>query len=150
MSVISVVVADDHPLFLKGISDFLNSAGDISVVGACSDGAQALGAIRRLQPAVAVLNISMRNMSGLEVLTRASYENLPTRSCLLQPSQAPATSPRQWRKAPTDFYKKIPGLMSSCIAYVTLRPVTNACPSNYQGNPMTTIAKVTVFQLTGY
>jgi two-component system nitrate/nitrite response regulator NarL len=79
MSVIRVFVADDHPLFLNGISDYLNSAGDISVVGTCSDGMQALDTIRRLKPAVAILNMSMPNLSGLEVLTNVNRENLPTR-----------------------------------------------------------------------
>jgi two-component system nitrate/nitrite response regulator NarL len=83
VSVIRVVVADDHPLFLKGISDFLNSAGDISVVGTCSDGVQALDTIRGLKPAVAILNMSMPNMNGLEVLTAANHENLPTRILFL-------------------------------------------------------------------
>jgi DNA-binding NarL/FixJ family response regulator len=80
LSVIRVVVADDHPFFLKGISDFLNSAGNISVVDAsCADGVQALDKIHRLKPTVAILNISTPNMNGLEVLRAANRENLPTR-----------------------------------------------------------------------
>lgn len=83
VSVIRVIIADDQPLFLKGISDFLNSERDISVVDTCTDGAQALDKISRLKPAVAILNIAMPNINGLEVLTAANRETLPTRILFL-------------------------------------------------------------------
>jgi hypothetical protein len=44
---IDVVVADDHPFILRGVSDFLKSASNIRVIDTCSDGARALASIRK-------------------------------------------------------------------------------------------------------
>jgi DNA-binding NarL/FixJ family response regulator len=79
MSSIKVIVVDDHPLLLKGIVDFLENEEDISVIGSCSNGATALQQIKDLQPAVAVLDISMPGMSGLDVLSNLTREDCPTR-----------------------------------------------------------------------
>jgi two-component system nitrate/nitrite response regulator NarL len=90
MNVIRVIVADDHPLVLRGIVDFLATAKDICIVGACADGVQALNSIRELKPDLAMLDLSMPHMNGLDVLTAANRENLATRVLFL----AAAASPR--------------------------------------------------------
>lgn len=63
----TILIADDHPIFLSGLRDTLVQAGH-SVVGAHSNGANALVGIRERQPDIAVLDISMPGMTGLEVL----------------------------------------------------------------------------------
>jgi DNA-binding NarL/FixJ family response regulator len=83
MGVIDVIVADDHPIVRQGICEFFRSAGDIRVVRACADGIQAMEAIRETRPAVAVLDVSMPNMTGLQVLSATGREQLPTRILLL-------------------------------------------------------------------
>jgi DNA-binding NarL/FixJ family response regulator len=66
------VVADDHPAVLHGVVDVLTANSDMRVVAACNDGACALRAIQQFAPRVAVLEIYMRGLSGLEVLARIS------------------------------------------------------------------------------
>jgi two-component system, NarL family, nitrate/nitrite response regulator NarL len=83
MSIIRVIVADDHPLVLKGISDFIDSQSDVEVLERCIEGQLALEAIRELKPDVAVLDLSMPDLSGLAVLQTANSEALPTRIVLL-------------------------------------------------------------------
>jgi DNA-binding NarL/FixJ family response regulator len=83
MSIIKVVIADDHPFVLKGIGDYLRSAEDISIVAACINGKLALEKIRELQPDVALLDVSMPEMSGFDVLRAVNRENLPTRILFL-------------------------------------------------------------------
>jgi len=80
---IDVVVADDHPFILRGVSDFLKSASNIRVVDTCSDGARALESIRDKKPGVAILSASLPKMSGLDVLMAAHREDLSTRIILL-------------------------------------------------------------------
>lgn len=62
---VSVVVADDHPVVLHGITEILRAQPGISVVAACSDGTSATAAIQQFTPDVAVLDILMPDLSGL-------------------------------------------------------------------------------------
>src|SRR5207244_5816682 len=80
---ISVVVADDHPIVLHGLADVLRSNADLKVVAVCSDGAAALEAIRKWSPNVAVLDILMPGLTGLDVLASIATEGLATKVVLL-------------------------------------------------------------------
>lgn len=65
---ISVVVADDHPVVLQGLVSLLRSCPDFNVVAECRDGRAAVKAIEQFAPSVAVLDIAMPSLTGLEVL----------------------------------------------------------------------------------
>src|SRR5438105_12270425 len=80
---ISIVVADDHPIVLHGLADVLRSNADLKVVAVCSDGATALEAIRKCSPNIAVLDILMPGLSGLDVLASITAENIPTKVVML-------------------------------------------------------------------
>lgn len=70
LSSIFVVLADDHTVVRKGIREFLEEDGDIVVVSEASDGVQALAEIDRHRPDVAVLDIQMPNLTGIEATRR--------------------------------------------------------------------------------
>ena len=74
---IRVVLADDHAVVRKGIRQFMEEAGDITVVAEAADGDAALEAIRREQPDVAVLDIQMPRRTGIEVTRAVRDERLP-------------------------------------------------------------------------
>lgn len=63
---IRVILADDHALVRQGIRQFLDGADDITVVGEAADGREALQLVERLQPDVAVLDIQMPVVSGID------------------------------------------------------------------------------------
>jgi two-component system, NarL family, nitrate/nitrite response regulator NarL len=63
-----VLVADDHPLYRQGIVRALESSGEFEVVGEAADGATALARIRREKPDVAVLDVRMPGMDGIDVV----------------------------------------------------------------------------------
>lgn len=67
---ISVVIADDHPVVLQGLTRFIDEGAQFSVIAAVSNGEMALAAIDSLMPALAVLDLRMPVMSALEVLRR--------------------------------------------------------------------------------
>lgn len=67
---IRVLLVDDHPAVLLGLSSVLNAAPDIVVVGAERSGAQGLAAFVRLRPDVVVMDVSMPGECGLEVMRR--------------------------------------------------------------------------------
>lgn len=74
MSQIRVALADDHPIVLAGIKALLQAAPEIDIVGEASDGAEALRLFCEAEPDVAVLDISMPGLNGLEVARRLSRE----------------------------------------------------------------------------
>jgi DNA-binding NarL/FixJ family response regulator len=67
---IRVLVADDHTIVRSGIRHVLESEQDFEVVGEAGSGAEALALATTLQPDVVVLDISMPDLSGLEVAAR--------------------------------------------------------------------------------
>jgi DNA-binding NarL/FixJ family response regulator len=64
---ISIVIADDHPLFRKGLRQSIEEDLSLRIVGEASDGAAALRMIEDRIPDVAVLDIDMPKMRGLQV-----------------------------------------------------------------------------------
>ena len=65
----SVLIVDDHPLTREALSALLTQHS-FSVVGEASDGDEAIGLARRLQPNLVLLDLSMPGLSGLETLPR--------------------------------------------------------------------------------
>lgn len=64
---ISVVLADDHAVVRKGVRDFLEEDGEITVVAEAANGIEALELVGFHRPDVAVLDIQMPGMTGIEV-----------------------------------------------------------------------------------
>ena len=79
MSKIRVILADDHGVVRDGLKMLINAQADLEVVGEASDGEQALEMILRLKPDVAILDISMPVMNGLEVIARMNATETTTR-----------------------------------------------------------------------
>jgi DNA-binding NarL/FixJ family response regulator len=74
MMLIRVLLADDHVLVRAGIRALLQQIAGVEVVAEASDGREALRLIGEHQPDVALLDISMPEMNGLEVAARAGAE----------------------------------------------------------------------------
>lgn len=66
---ISIVVADDHPVVLQGVVGVLRMHKDLNIIAVCSEGPAAAKAILELSPDVAVLDVAMPGMSGIDVLS---------------------------------------------------------------------------------
>lgn len=73
-SKISVLIVDDHPLFRDGLQRTLDMEDDITVVGQCEDGEEALRTARNLQPDVVLLDINLPSMNGLQVARQLKSE----------------------------------------------------------------------------
>jgi DNA-binding NarL/FixJ family response regulator len=83
---IRVVIADGQPLLLDGMELLLEGAGEFSVVQRCTSGVAALRAIEEKRPDIAVLDIGMPGMGGLDVLREVRQLRLATRIVLLTAS----------------------------------------------------------------
>ncbi len=64
----SVFLVDDHPLVREWLSNLINQQPDLTVCGEAETGPQALQGITRLKPAVAIVDISLKDSSGLELI----------------------------------------------------------------------------------
>jgi len=85
-SALRILLADDHPVVLSGLQALLSRIPGLEVINSQSDGTGALKAIRRLEPDVAVLDISMPGLTGIEVLEAAEKEGSRTRIVFLTAS----------------------------------------------------------------
>jgi DNA-binding NarL/FixJ family response regulator len=78
---IRIVIADDHPLFRKGIRTELEADGRFQVVGEAADGEEVLALVRALRPDLLLLDMAMPVRSGLEVARALASE--PAAPCIL-------------------------------------------------------------------
>lgn len=72
MKKIRVLLADDHTLVRAGIRSLLETVDDVEVVAECGDGHEALELITRHRPDVALLDIGMPGMNGIEIARRSA------------------------------------------------------------------------------
>lgn len=80
---VTVVIADDHALFRSGLRQALELDGGVQVVGEAGNGTDAAALIAASRPAVAVLDIRMPGLDGLEVARRAVVDAPDTRLVVL-------------------------------------------------------------------
>lgn len=72
MSVIRVVAIDDHPLYLEGIRTALDRAPDIHLAAASQDGADWLALLRRHNPDILLLDLTMPDFNATETIRRGA------------------------------------------------------------------------------
>lgn len=78
----SIIIADDHPLLLKGLSDFLIEKG-YNLIGSGNDGREAYNLIVKKNPDIAILDIQMPYLSGLEIAKKCKTQGLATKIVLI-------------------------------------------------------------------
>jgi two-component system nitrate/nitrite response regulator NarL len=79
----SVYVAEDHPVFQEAVARAIKARRDFELVGAAADGRTALDEIRAKRPTVALLDLRLPQLDGLEVVRAIQREALPTRVVVL-------------------------------------------------------------------
>jgi two-component system NarL family response regulator len=79
---IRIVVAEDHPMVREGLVMILNNQPDMTVIGDCGDGKEAVELVLSTTPDVAILDLQMPQMTGAAA-TIAILEKLPTARILL-------------------------------------------------------------------
>lgn len=79
MKKLRIVLADDHGMFRQGIRSLIDSQSDLEVIGEASDGHAALEKLAELKPDVLVMDNSMPQMSGLQLMERLKRAGLPVR-----------------------------------------------------------------------
>lgn len=77
-----IIVADDHPITLMGTEAFLYNLRH-KIIGSYHNGISCLNGILNLMPDIAIIDVSMPGMSGMEILSIVKFKKLPTKIILL-------------------------------------------------------------------
>src|SRR5213596_1181804 len=74
-----IVIVDDHPLFRKGLEQLIHSDGAFAVCGEASNASEAMDVIRKLDPDLAIVDVSLPGANGIELIKniRAEFPKLP-------------------------------------------------------------------------
>jgi len=72
-----IFVVDDHPLVREGLTNLINGQDDLMVCGEAEDSAQAIAGITKTQPDIALIDISLKNESGLELVKNLQNQSPP-------------------------------------------------------------------------
>jgi DNA-binding NarL/FixJ family response regulator len=78
----TIIIADDHPLVLKGLQDFLVEK-EFDVLASAKNGKEALNLIRAHTPDIAILDIKMPFLTGLQIAEKCKADKLPTKIILI-------------------------------------------------------------------
>jgi DNA-binding NarL/FixJ family response regulator len=82
-SEITILIADDHPIFQRGLQQIIETDNKLKIVASVNNGEDALHNLRSLNPHVAVLDVDMPGRDGFSVLKAVKEEKLPTEVILL-------------------------------------------------------------------
>jgi DNA-binding NarL/FixJ family response regulator len=74
-----IVIVDDHPLFRKGLEQLIHSDGGFAVCGEAGNASEAMEVIRKLDPDLAIVDLSLPGANGIELIKniRAEFPKLP-------------------------------------------------------------------------
>lgn len=75
----NILIVDDHPIVRQGLAELVNHEDDLVVCGQAEDAHQAMKAVKELTPDMAIVDISLKQTSGMELIKdlNAQYPNLP-------------------------------------------------------------------------
>ncbi|MHC4259373.1 MAG: response regulator transcription factor [Planctomycetota bacterium] len=74
-----ILIVDDHPIVRQGLAELINHEQDLTVCGQAEDALEALRTIKEIKPNMVIVDISLKETSGLELIKDigAQYGNLP-------------------------------------------------------------------------
>lgn len=87
---ISVLLVDDHPIVLRGLQELFTAQGDFRVVGVESGAAQVVQTTKRLKPDVAILDLMMPDLNGMDLIRQVATQCPDTRIVVLSMHANPA------------------------------------------------------------
>jgi len=79
----TILIIDDHPLFRKGLMQLIQSAEEFDIVGEASGGKDGIALAHTLKPDMILLDLNMKDMSGIEVLRTLKSSDLDSRIIML-------------------------------------------------------------------
>jgi DNA-binding NarL/FixJ family response regulator len=111
-----IVIVDDHPLFRKGLEELINSDNGLAVCGEASNAPEALTVIRKLEPELVIVDLSLKGPGGLELIKsiRTEFPKMPV--LVLSMHDEPTYAVRSLRAGANGYLTKQDALDSVLIA----------------------------------
>ena len=119
---ITLLIADDHSLFRRGLVSLFRSRSDFLVIGEAADGAEAVGKARELKPDLILLDVRMPAIDGIAALRRIRDERPAARVIMLTSSDDDVIIAEALRAGargyllktsePDDLFRKLHSVMS--------------------------------------
>jgi two-component system, NarL family, nitrate/nitrite response regulator NarL len=86
MRPVSLIIADDHPVVLRGLKALIGEHEGFNLADSCSNGTECIKSIRQFRPDLALVDMNMPDPNGLQVLKAVAAEGLSTRIVFLAAS----------------------------------------------------------------
>ncbi len=117
---ITVYVADDHPVFQEAVARAVRTRPELELAGTAGDGRRALEEIRSLAPVVAVLDLRLPLLDGLQVIGAIERDGLPTKAVMLSADSSRELVYDAVRQGADGFLTKASTLDQICDAIVAV------------------------------
>lgn len=115
---VSVVVVDDHPVYRDGLVRAISSAAELELLGEAADGLEAELLIEEMRPDVALLDVKMPALGGVELCERLASHGLPTRVVMISAYLDPNLVARALRAGASAYLGKDASRDEICDALV--------------------------------
>jgi DNA-binding NarL/FixJ family response regulator len=80
---IEIIIADDHPIYRKGLVELISAISQFSICGEAEDGNAAMELILKYNPAIAILDINMPGLNGFDIAKKVKSQQLPVKIIFL-------------------------------------------------------------------
>ena len=116
MDPISILIADDHPLILAGLSSLLGAMPEFRLVAQATDGVQAVALYRQHRPDVVIMDLSMPHLNGVEAIEQIRAEDASASIVILTTYQGDEDVYRGLRAGAKAY------LLKDCLLYTSPSP----------------------------
>ena len=80
---ITIIIADDHPVFRKGLRDIIGEDANFKIAGETGDGNCVLAIVQQLKPDVLLLDLNMPGTNGLDIAAKIRDQKIPVKIIVL-------------------------------------------------------------------
>ncbi len=133
---ITVVVADDHPLFREALATMVRRHSQLELVGEAGAGRQALDLIKERRPDVAVLDLRMSDLDGDQVIESIIRDGIATRALIVSGDLSPENAYGLIEAGAAGLMSKTEGAKRLSDAVIAVARGDTVLPSNLHGGLM--------------
>jgi DNA-binding NarL/FixJ family response regulator len=146
---VTILLVDDHPIVRQGMARLIDQEGDMNVCGEAEDADQALEQVRKLNPDVAIIDVSLKESNGLELVKqiKSEFEDMPM--LVLSMHDEAMYAPRALRAGAMGYVMKQEAPQKVVIAirrllkgeiYLSEKMTSQMVQHAVSGQPMTTLS----------
>jgi two-component system nitrate/nitrite response regulator NarL len=137
---IQVVIADDHPVYREGVARSIRERPEFSVAAECADGEEALTVIESVEPELALLDVRMPGLDGIDVLKQLRVDgHTSTRVVMLSAIDDGTTVYESIAAGASGYLSKDSGREEICDALVAVAAGHTVLPADLHNGLAETI-----------